>query len=56
MAEKPEESSGRELVESMASGGLTGVKLDKEAHRVFGVAILKPTSSNACLPALWRNW
>lgn len=45
--QKPEKNMGREIIEAMAGGGLTGVRLDKEAHKVHDVAILKPMSSNA---------
>lgn len=45
--QRPEKNMGREIVEAMMGGGLTGVSLDKETHKVNGVAILRPTSSNA---------
>lgn len=45
--QKPEKNMGREIVEAIMSGGLADVRLDKEAHKIFGVAILRPTSSNA---------
>jgi len=44
--QKPEKNMGREIIESMMDGGLTDVRIDKEAHKVHGVAILRSTSPN----------
>jgi len=45
--QKPEKNMGREIVEAMGAGGFSGITMDRDAHKVLNVAILKPTSSNA---------